>query len=120
MSLRDFLATSATRASKPALQVVPEAADTPEVAAPQAPASAPAAPHYGHSAAYLALRARIHGKLLERFDLAALESLPTQTLQQEIASMTERLLEAQQRGLWENPGEYREALENLLLDSEES
>ncbi|RRV42341.1 cobaltochelatase subunit CobN [Pseudomonas sp. o96-267] len=32
----------------------------------------------------------------------------------------ERLLEAQQRGLWENPGEYREALENLLLDSEES
>ncbi|KOC24354.1 pilus assembly protein CpaF [Comamonas testosteroni] len=93
MSLRDFLATSATRASKPALQVVSEAADTPEVAAPQAPASAPAAPHYGHSAAYLALRARIHAKLLERFDLAALESLPTQTLQQEIASMTERLLE---------------------------
>jgi cobaltochelatase CobN len=31
----------------------------------------------------------------------------------------ERLLEAQQRGLWENPGDYREALENLLLDSEE-
>jgi cobaltochelatase CobN len=31
----------------------------------------------------------------------------------------ERLLEAQQRGLWQNPGEYREALENLLLDSEE-
>ncbi|MGE8498527.1 MAG: cobaltochelatase subunit CobN [Pseudomonas sp.] len=34
--------------------------------------------------------------------------------------MLERLLEAQQRGLWENPGEYREALENLLIDSEES
>ena len=32
----------------------------------------------------------------------------------------ERLLEAQQRGLWENSGDYREALENLLLDSEES
>ncbi|ERH52439.1 cobaltochelatase subunit CobN [Ectopseudomonas chengduensis] len=32
----------------------------------------------------------------------------------------ERLLEAQQRGLWENPGPYREALENLLLDSEEA
>jgi pilus assembly protein CpaF len=44
------------------------------------------APHYGHSAAYLALRTRIHAKLLERFDLAALESLPTQTLQQEIAA----------------------------------
>ncbi|MDH1264941.1 cobaltochelatase subunit CobN [Pseudomonas sp. GD03944] len=34
--------------------------------------------------------------------------------------MLERLLEAQQRGLWENPGEYREAIENLLIDSEES
>jgi cobaltochelatase CobN len=33
--------------------------------------------------------------------------------------MTERLLEAQQRGMWQAPGEYREALENLLLDIEE-
>ncbi|MEX8191974.1 CpaF family protein [Comamonas guangdongensis] len=53
---------------------------------------APSAPIYGHSPAYLALRSRIHAKLVERFDLAALESLPTQTLQQEIATMTERLL----------------------------
>jgi cobaltochelatase CobN len=29
------------------------------------------------------------------------------------------MLEAQQRGLWSEPGEYREALENLLLDIEE-
>ena len=36
-----------------------------------------------------------------------------------LRDMTERLLEAQQRGLWEAPGEYREALENLLLDIEE-
>lgn len=36
-----------------------------------------------------------------------------------LRDMTERLLEAQQRGLWQEPGEYREALENLLLDIEE-
>ena len=36
-----------------------------------------------------------------------------------LRDMTERLLEAQQRGLWSDPGEYREALENLLLDIEE-
>ena len=33
--------------------------------------------------------------------------------------MTERMLEAQQRGMWQEPGAYREALENLLLDIEE-
>lgn len=37
-----------------------------------------------------------------------------------LRDMTERMLEAQQRGLWQAPGEYREALENLLLDIEES
>jgi cobaltochelatase CobN len=37
-----------------------------------------------------------------------------------LQDILERLLEAQQRGLWENPGEYRAALENLLLDAEES
>ncbi|AVO59795.1 cobaltochelatase subunit CobN [Pseudomonas chlororaphis] len=36
-----------------------------------------------------------------------------------LRDMTERLLEAQQRGMWLEPGEYREALENLLLDIEE-
>lgn len=36
-----------------------------------------------------------------------------------LQDIIERLLEAQQRGLWQEPGEYREALENLLLDSEE-
>ncbi|NBF04587.1 cobaltochelatase subunit CobN [Pseudomonas sp. Fl5BN2] len=36
-----------------------------------------------------------------------------------LRDMTERLLEAQQRGLWQEPGDYREALENLLLDIEE-
>jgi cobaltochelatase CobN len=37
-----------------------------------------------------------------------------------LRDMTERMLEAQQRGLWEAPGAYREALESLLLDIEES
>ena len=37
-----------------------------------------------------------------------------------LQDIIERLLEAQQRGLWQEPGEYREALENLLIDSEES
>ncbi|WP_414157240.1 cobaltochelatase subunit CobN [Pseudomonas sp. BNK-15] len=36
-----------------------------------------------------------------------------------LRDLTERLLEAQQRGLWEAPGEYREALEEQLLDGEE-
>ena len=36
-----------------------------------------------------------------------------------LRDMTERMLEAQQRGLWQEPGKYREALENLLLDIEE-
>jgi len=36
-----------------------------------------------------------------------------------LRDITERLIEAQQRGLWEQPGDYRERLEDLLLDSEE-
>ena len=33
--------------------------------------------------------------------------------------MTERLLEAMQRGMWCEPGDYRAALEGILLDAEE-
>ncbi|MGE8408760.1 MAG: cobaltochelatase subunit CobN [Pseudomonas sp.] len=36
-----------------------------------------------------------------------------------LRDITERLIEAQQRGLWQEPGEYREALETQLLDGEE-
>lgn len=36
-----------------------------------------------------------------------------------LRDMTERLLEAQQRGLWQAPGAYKEALEEQLLDGEE-
>jgi pilus assembly protein CpaF len=46
--------------------------------------------------AYKALKERIHLKLLEVFDLAALESLAPEALRQEIASMVERLLNEEQ------------------------
>lgn len=36
-----------------------------------------------------------------------------------LREITERLLEAQQRGLWESPGEYAAALEQMLLEIEE-
>lgn len=36
-----------------------------------------------------------------------------------LRDITERLLEAQQRGLWQAPGEYRQALEEQLLEGEE-
>lgn len=38
---------------------------------------------------------------------------------QALRDLTERLIEAQQRGLWQSPGEYRDALEEQLLDGEE-
>jgi cobaltochelatase CobN len=37
-----------------------------------------------------------------------------------LREMAERLLEAMQRGMWREPGSYREALEDVLLDAEES
>jgi cobaltochelatase CobN len=36
-----------------------------------------------------------------------------------LREMTERLLEAMQRGVWRDPGRYRQELETLLLDAEE-
>lgn len=36
-----------------------------------------------------------------------------------LRDITERLLEAQQRGLWQAPGDYRQALEEQLLEAEE-
>jgi pilus assembly protein CpaF len=46
--------------------------------------------------AYKALKERIHLKLLETFDLAALESLAPDVLRREIATMVERLLQEEQ------------------------
>jgi pilus assembly protein CpaF len=45
---------------------------------------------------YHAIKGRIHLKLLDRFDLAALETLPAATLRSEIAVMAERLLDDEQ------------------------
>jgi cobaltochelatase CobN len=36
-----------------------------------------------------------------------------------LSEMTERMLDAIERGLWQNPGERREALADLLIDAEE-
>jgi pilus assembly protein CpaF len=75
------------------LQAVPAGEPAaPPPAAPVPDAAPAAAPAHGSSPAYLALKSRIHAKLLERFDLAALESVSVPVLQQEIAAMTERLL----------------------------
>ena len=56
-------------------------------------------------------------------DAYVLDAGTRQFLQQHnpaaLRDITERLLEAQQRGMWGAPGDYREALENLLLDIEE-
>jgi pilus assembly protein CpaF len=48
------------------------------------------------SEAYKALKGRMHLKLLDKFDLAALESLSPVALRQEIAMMVERLLQEEQ------------------------
>ena len=45
------------------------------------------------SEAYKLLKGRMHLKLLDKFDLTVLESLPPAMLRQEIASMVERLLQ---------------------------
>ena len=50
----------------------------------------------GNGDAYKALKERIHLKLLEKFDLAALESLAPDQLRHEIAVMVERLLQEEQ------------------------
>jgi len=61
---------------------------------PEARASATAA-----SDDYHAIKARVHLKLLDKFDLAALEALPPPLLRAEIAAMAERLLEDEQAAL---------------------
>lgn len=48
--------------------------------------------NHGASQAYKALKGRMHLKLLDKFDLAALETLSPTVLRQEIAMMVERLL----------------------------
>ncbi len=50
----------------------------------------------GASEAYKLLKGRIHLKLLDKFDLAALETLAPETLRHEISAMVERLLNEDQ------------------------
>jgi pilus assembly protein CpaF len=57
------------------------------------------APATGASDGYNALKGSIHLKLLNKFDLAALEALPAATLRAEIATMVERLLEDEQAAI---------------------
>jgi pilus assembly protein CpaF len=55
----------------------------------------------GHVAsdAYKNLKGRMHLKLLDKFDLAVLETLPPNLLRQEIATMVERLLQDEQAAI---------------------
>ena len=52
--------------------------------------------------AYKALKGRMHLKLLEQFDLAALESLSADALRHEIATMTQQLLQGEQAAINES------------------
>ena len=53
----------------------------------------------GATDAYKALKGSIHLKLLDKFDLSALETLAPEKLRQEIAVMTERLLNEEQAAI---------------------
>jgi pilus assembly protein CpaF len=53
---------------------------------------APQKPTTRNIAAYTALKTRIHHRILDRVDLAAMESMPADRLKQEIALLVERLL----------------------------
>ncbi|MCC6071732.1 CpaF family protein [Massilia sp. GCM10020059] len=57
------------------------------------------APSAAASDDYFAIKSRIHLKLLDKFDLAALEALPGPMLRAEIAAMAERLLDEEQAAL---------------------
>lgn len=62
---------------------------------------APVARHevQGVTEAYKLLKGRIHLKMLDKFDLAALETLAPETLRQEISNMAERLLNEEQAAI---------------------
>jgi pilus assembly protein CpaF len=82
MSLRETLRAVAS-ASVPQMSLQPQMS---AVAPAQPPTSLVA------TDAYKLLKERMHLKLLDKFDLSVLESLPPEVLRQEISSMVERLL----------------------------
>jgi pilus assembly protein CpaF len=55
--------------------------------------------HHVDTDAYKSLKGRMHLKLLDKFDLAVLETLPPDVLRQEIALMVERLLQDEQAAI---------------------
>jgi pilus assembly protein CpaF len=80
MSLRETLRAVASAPQMPVMPVM-------SVVASAQPQSIPVA-----TDAYKLLKERMHLKLLDKFDLSVLESLPPEVLRQEISSMVERLL----------------------------
>lgn len=90
-----------------AAEVLPLA---PTVATTRAPAnenySAP-----GASLAYQELKSRLHLKLLEKFDLAALETLKPEALKQEISTMAGRLLDDERAAV--NDAERRTLIRDI-------
>jgi len=62
----------------------------------QEPAAAGRPPTVAAGNSYKALKGTIHLKLLEKFDLGALDTLAPDVLRQEIATMVERLLDEEQ------------------------
>ncbi|MDM5176214.1 CpaF family protein [Massilia sp. DJPM01] len=65
----------------------------------------------GASDDYHAIKGRIHLKLLDKFDLAALEALPGPLLRGEIAVMAERLLDEEQAAI--NESERRSLIRDI-------
>ncbi|MDQ1814631.1 CpaF family protein [Massilia scottii] len=65
----------------------------------------------GASDDYHAIKGRIHLKLLDKFDLAALEALPGPMLRGEIAVMAERLLDEEQAAI--NESERRSLIRDI-------
>jgi pilus assembly protein CpaF len=66
---------------------------------PVMPAAVQLQPIAGTTDAYKLLKERMHLKLLDKFDLSVLESLPPAVLRQEISSMVERLLSEDQSAI---------------------
>lgn len=77
--------------------------------APEAPTQAP------REESYYLIKAQIHERLIERMDLAAVESLPTDQLRAEIVRLVERILAEEFRGAPLN-GAERTQVANEIQD----
>jgi pilus assembly protein CpaF len=87
MSLRETLRAVELAPQSPVIPLL-------SMVAPAQPQSSPVA-----TDAYKFLKERMHMKLLDKFDLGVLESLPPDVLRQEISSMVERLLNEDQSAI---------------------